>query len=88
MNFWQGYKHLATTLLKDEEGMVGFLIQSLLQIYQGIFQWKNFVNRLRFDRIMATRLWPHLFGPPYTASSVQLSSAAVNLAFYRLSLVF
>jgi len=27
------------------------LITSLLQIYQGIFQWHNFVNRLRSDRI-------------------------------------
>ena len=28
--------------------------------------WKDFVNRLRFERIMAMRLWPHFFGPPYT----------------------
>jgi len=38
------------------QGMVGFLITSLLQIYQV----KNFVNRLRFDRIMAMSLWPQV----------------------------
>jgi len=25
---------------------------------------KNFVNRLRFDRIMVVSLWPRFFGPP------------------------
>jgi len=27
---------------------------------------KDLENRLRFDRIMAMKLWPHSFGPPYT----------------------
>jgi len=27
--------------------------------------WKDFENRLRFDRIMAMRLWSDFFGPPY-----------------------
>jgi len=49
------------------QGMVGLLITSLLQIYQRIFQRKHFVNRSRFDRIMAMRLWPHFFRhTPYT----------------------
>jgi len=43
--------------------VLGFLINTLPQVYLGIFQWKNFVNRLRFDRIMAMNLWPHFFGP-------------------------
>ena len=37
-----------------------------LQIYQGIFQWNKFLNRLRFDRIMVMSLWPPFFGPPGT----------------------
>ena len=41
------------------QGVVEFLITSLLQIYQGILQWQTFVNRLRFERIMAKSLWPH-----------------------------
>jgi len=43
------------------EGVVGFLITSLLQIHPGIFQCK--VYGLRFDRTMAMSLWPHIFGP-------------------------
>jgi len=31
-----------------------------------IFQWKKFVNRLRFEIIVAKMLWPHFFGPPGT----------------------
>jgi len=42
----------------------GILITALLQIYRRIFQWKNVENRLRFDRIVATSLWSHLFGAP------------------------
>jgi len=34
------------------QGALGFLIPIQLQMYQGIFQWKNFLNRLRIDRIM------------------------------------
>jgi len=36
------------------QGGVGFLITTLLQIYQG-----KIVNQLIFDRIMARSLWPH-----------------------------
>ena len=39
------------------------LLQNLMQIYYGIFQWKKFVNRLRVDKIMVMSLWP-FFGPP------------------------
>jgi len=39
-------------------------IFNTLQIYQGIFQWKKFLNRLRFDIIMVMSLWPRIFGPP------------------------
>jgi len=38
------------------QGVLGFLITSLLQIYEGIFQWKKIENRLRFDRITAVSL--------------------------------
>jgi len=41
------------------QGMVGFLITILLQIYQEIFWRKKFENGLRFDRIMAISSWPH-----------------------------
>ena len=44
---------------------MGFLVNSLLQIYYKIFQCKHFFeNRLKFDRIMAMSLWPRFFGPP------------------------
>ena len=48
------------------QGVVEFLITTLLQIYKEmeIFQWKNCENRLGFDRIMAMSLWPYFFGPP------------------------
>jgi len=32
--------------------------------YHEILLRKNFKNRLKFDRIMAMRLWPHFFGSP------------------------
>jgi len=48
VNIWQNYKQergclihcarLAYTLLKDEEGSVGFVIPIKLQIYKEIFQ--------------------------------------------------
>ena len=37
------------------------------KFYQWILQWKNFVNRSRFDRITVMSLWPHFFGPPCVA---------------------
>jgi len=43
---------------------VGFLINDLLQIYKGIFQWKKIENWLRFPKIVLMSLWPHIFGPP------------------------
>jgi len=39
--------------------VVGLLLTSLLQIYQEIFQWKNSVNRLRFDRMMVMSFCQH-----------------------------
>jgi len=36
--------------------VAGSLVTTLLQIYSGIFRWKSFENRLRFDRIMAMSL--------------------------------
>ena len=50
---------------------MGFSVTNLLQIYQGIFQWKHFVNRLRLGRIMAVSLWPRFFGPPCMSASRQ-----------------
>ena len=40
-----------------------FYIHLTAKIYQGIFQSSEivFLNRLRFDRIMATSLWPRFF---------------------------
>jgi len=46
------------------QGVLGFLITTVLQIYKEIFQWIKSENRLRFNRIIATSLWPHFFGPP------------------------
>jgi len=46
------------------QALVEFLIASLLQIYQGIFQRKKIENRLRFHRIIAMSLWLDFFGLP------------------------
>ena len=46
-------------------GVVGILVTILLQIYQGISQWKHFKhveNRLRFDRdITMSMVFPFLW---------------------------
>jgi len=41
--------------------VVAVLVTNSMQVYQGIFQGNSFVNRLRFERIMAMSLWPHFF---------------------------
>jgi len=46
------------------QGVVGFLITSLLQIYQGILQWKKPENQSCFDRIMAMSLCPLFLAHP------------------------
>jgi len=46
---------------QHEQGVVAVLVTNSMQVYQGIFQGNSFVNRLRFDRIMAMSLWPHFF---------------------------
>jgi len=50
------------------QGVVGYLITTLLQIYKGILKRKNVENQLRFDRIIAMSLSPHFFGPRYTST--------------------
>ena len=40
------------------QGLVWFLITTFLQMYYRIFQWKEFENRLRFDRIIAIWIIP------------------------------
>jgi len=46
--------------------VVGYLITTLLQIYPGILssREKKFVNRFRFDKIMAMSLWPRFLVHP------------------------
>ena len=50
---------------KYMQGVVGFLITSLLQIYQGIFQWKmcKSVNiRQNYGhQLVASLFWPTLY---------------------------
>jgi len=46
--------------------VVGLLVTTLLQIYRESFSEKKSMDRLRFEGdygFMATRLWPHFFGP-------------------------
>jgi len=49
---------------RHRQGVVWFLITTLLQIYQGILQWTKLENRLRLDRIIAMSLWRRFFTPP------------------------
>jgi len=51
-------------------------ITNLLHNFQGIFQWEKSENRLRFDRIMATSLWSHVFGPSCTI--IRISATTVS----------
>ena len=69
------------------QGVVRLLKTTLLQIYQGIFQWKKIENRSGFDRIMATSLWPHVFGPPCSACRRQRREAVV-IAYVMLSALY
>ena len=41
-----------------------FKLLLLLQIYHWVQQWKNFENRLRFDKVTAMSLVVHFFGTP------------------------
>ena len=47
---------------------VGFLINDLLQIYKGIFQWKKSGVQVSQNCLVhcfvLMSLWPHIFGPP------------------------
>ena len=43
------------------QGVVGLFIKSLLQIYQGIFQWKSFIKRLRYDKFISHKFVSPLF---------------------------
>jgi len=47
------------------QGAVGFLISSQLQIYQWIFQWKKFSDRLTIDRVTVMSLWPRFWPTLY-----------------------
>jgi len=64
------------------QGVMGFLITGLVQMYQEIFQWKNFKNRLRFDGVCG-----RLFGPPcklamnQTELSLSRSFTSANCQF-------
>ena len=54
-----------TVVRQHTQSVVGFLTTSLLQIYDGIFEWKSFVNRwLRLERIVERSLWPHFLAHP------------------------
>ena len=53
---------IACFLTSHMRGVVR-LLTTLLQICYRIFQWKKFLKRLRFDRIMATSVWPRFFWP-------------------------
>ena len=55
------------------QGVVGLLLTSWLQIYQGIFQRRTFENRLRFHGITGMSSWPHFFGPPCTTVTYTLA---------------
>jgi len=46
---------------------------------------KNFVNRLRFDRIMATSLWPHFLGHSVCTKSMLITSTQRNSPAYMYS---
>ena len=44
------------------EGMVGTIIWVLLEIYFSFWQWKNFENPLRIDKVIAMSLLYYFFG--------------------------
>ena len=63
------------------QGVMGFLITSLLQIYLGIFQWKNLVDRLILwqncgHQFVASLVWPTLYIERQISWSAPLLSTA------------
>ena len=58
---------------KHIQGVMGFLITALLQIYQGIFQWKKW-TWVKIYRIMVMSLWSLCFGPPCSGIYLRLSN--------------
>jgi len=59
----------------------GIFITGLLQIYRGIFQSKNCVNRLRSDRIMAMSLWPIFYPTLYLHRKHHTSLRQTSVAY-------
>jgi len=53
-NFW--HTNISQGRWQHVYGVVGSLLIILTQISRGICQWKNFENRLRFDRVTAMSL--------------------------------
>ena len=49
---------------QHRQGVVGFLLTSLLQIYHGIFQWKNICKSVRIWHSYGHEFVASLFGPP------------------------
>ena len=61
-------------------GNDGVLITSLLRINQGIFRWKIFLHRLRFDR-----LWPWVYGLTFSFPTCRFSSFCLAAGYRRAS---
>ena len=76
VNIWKSYKQergclmhfarLANTLLKKKKSVRDMLLLFNINLTANLARnlSVNFFNRLRFDRIMVTSLWPRFFGPP------------------------
>jgi len=66
-------------------GAMWVLISVKLQIYQRMFSWIFFLNRLRFDRIVVMSMWLHCFWPtlyiPQLALGVMLAAMIHTLIF-------
>jgi len=54
------------------QGVVGFSVITLLQIYRGVLQWNFFRSRLGFHGIMTASLWSHFLAHAVFLFPVQL----------------
>jgi len=62
------------------QSAVGVLISEYVQIYRGIWHWKNVSDRFRFDGVMVMSLWPNFFGPLCTAPKSEIEKSRARNA--------
>ena len=63
---FSGTSNFRKVVQQHTEGMVGYIIWILLEIYLSFWQWKNFEHMLRIDKVIAMSLVYYFFGTQCT----------------------